>query len=232
MLAAAALLALSGALAVPAQAQTTCTTNTGDLWCGVVTVASVTGFVPGDGFSGSEGNLSETGFTYGTNSYTITRVFIAEGGVYDGELFFSLTSALTAADQAKLVLHVDGSSAEFAFSDAVDNVVSGTYIWLDAGLSWSVGDNVTLRLRGHPGDQQRPGVLPDDGDARGGGEQRGGHERRRGHSRSHGRGQRRHADLLHGGDGRGLVRLRRLDPADHDDRAWITTSRRRRTATR
>ena len=125
----------------------TCTTNTGDLWCGVVTVASVTGFVPGDGFSGSEGNLSETGFTYGTNSYTITRVFIAEGGVYDGELFFSLTSALTAADQAKLVLHVDGSSAEFAFSDAVDNVVSDTYIWLDAGLSWSVGDNVTLRLR-------------------------------------------------------------------------------------
>ena len=125
----------------------TCTTNTGDLWCGVVTVASVTGFVPGDGFSGSEGNLSETGFTYGTNSYTITRVFIAEGGVYDGELFFSLTSALTAADQAKLVLHVDGSSAEFAFSDAVDNVVSDAYIWLDAGLSWSVGDNVTLRLR-------------------------------------------------------------------------------------
>ena len=83
-LAAAVLLVLSGALAVPAQAQTTCTTNTGDLWCGVVTVASVTGFVPGDGFSGSEGNLSETGFTYGTNSYTITRVFIAEGGSTTG----------------------------------------------------------------------------------------------------------------------------------------------------
>ena len=148
-LAAAALLALSGALAVPAQAQT-CTLNTGDLWCGVVTVASVTGIVvTGDGFSGSEGNLSETGFTYGTNSYTIAGVFIAKAE-YDGELFFRLTSALTAADQAKLVLHVDGSSAEFAFSDAVDNIIVGTYVWLDAGLDWSSATSVTLRLRGPP----------------------------------------------------------------------------------
>ena len=37
-LAAAALLALSGALPLPAQAQTTCTLNTGDIWCAVVAV--------------------------------------------------------------------------------------------------------------------------------------------------------------------------------------------------
>ena len=41
-LAAAALLALSGGLALPATAEAqTCTLNTGDLWCGVVTVGAL-----------------------------------------------------------------------------------------------------------------------------------------------------------------------------------------------
>ena len=42
----AALLALSGALSLPAQAQGTCTLNTGDLWCGVVTVGAILARLP------------------------------------------------------------------------------------------------------------------------------------------------------------------------------------------
>ena len=76
-LAAAACLALSGSLALPATAEaqtTTCTLNTGDLWCGVVTVEKdsfVYGFL-----DATTGALSDTGFSVGTNSYTIKKGII------------------------------------------------------------------------------------------------------------------------------------------------------------
>ena len=141
MLAAAALLALSGALALPAHGpgaddHLVSTSGRGG------EVASVTGFDPG-GFSGSEGNRSETGIPTGTNSYTITECSLQRG--YDGDR----TSALTAADQAT------GSAcrrqrAECA--NAVDNVVSGTYIWLVHGGRQRHAA-AARRL------QQRPGIL-------------------------------------------------------------------------
>ena len=152
-LAAAALLALSGALAVPAQAQT-CTLNTGDLWCGVVTVAlhSVGGFDVAYGFvdasattnTSDTGALSDETFSVGSNNYTIDTVttgLVANAGA----LTFSLTSALTAAEKEKLVLHV--GSHTFAFSDSGDPGTVYDYEWSMSGLDWSSETSVTLRLR-------------------------------------------------------------------------------------
>ena len=126
----------------------TCTLNTGDIWCGVVTPALFSaggidiayGFIDAD----SIGTLPNPGFSVvtdgATNSYTIDSVVVGVGS--NGGLSFRLTSALTAADAAKLVLHVDGSSDQFAFS------VSGNlYVWPGTDLDWSSGDPVTLRLR-------------------------------------------------------------------------------------
>ena len=129
----------------------TCTLNTGDLWCGVVTVGlySLNGVELGDGFvdaATDTGALSDKTFSVGTNNYTIDLVFIGRG-TNAGVLFLSLTSALTAADRAKLVLHVDGSSGTFAVSDATAPSASFTYEWTGTGLDWSSETSVTLRLR-------------------------------------------------------------------------------------
>ena len=126
----------------------TCTLNTGDIWCGVVTPALFSsggidiayGFIDAD----SIGTLPNPGFSVVTdgvtNSYTIDSVVVGVGS--NGGFSFRLTSALTAAEQAKLVLHVDDSSDPFPFS------VSGNpYVWSVTDLDWSSGDPVTLRLR-------------------------------------------------------------------------------------
>ena len=129
----------------------TCTLNAGDIWCGVVTVGTITssGTITGYGFTSSVGNLSDTGFSVGTNNYTISATsVVAPGASGAGTLGVNLTSALTAADKAKLVLHIDGNSDTFAFSDAF--VSGSTYSWVDAGLDWSSTPNVTLRLRDSP----------------------------------------------------------------------------------
>ena len=128
----------------------TCTLNTGDIWCGVVTPAShlVDGVAFAHGFvddTPDTGALSDKEFSVVTdgvtNSYTIVAVAIGVGNA-TGSLSFSLTSGLTAADAAKLVLHVDGSSDQFAFS-----VSRNPYVWPGTDLDWSSGDPVTLRLR-------------------------------------------------------------------------------------
>ena len=135
---------------------TSCTLNPGDLWCGAVTVERFpeTGTIIGHGFVDVTsvevvGALSDPGFSVVTNgvttSYTIDGVFTGVGSSA-GVLFFSLTSALTAADQAKLVLHVDGRSDSLAFSGVTPNAFH-TYEWNGTGLDWSSEDYVTLRLR-------------------------------------------------------------------------------------
>ena len=123
----------------------TCTLNPGDLWCGVVTVERfVLGVLALDGFGEGEGGLSDTEFTYGTNSYTID---IAANEGTNRILLFSLTSALTAGDRAALELHVDGNSASFAFSAATYNSSAHNYTWTGTGLDWFGTSTVTLRLR-------------------------------------------------------------------------------------
>ena len=127
----------------------TCTLNTGDLWCGVVTVGAVEvfGTTVSYGFADLAtdiGALSNTGFSVGTNSYAIDSVTIGIDS-NAGLLYFGLTSALTDADQAKLVLHVGSDS--FAFSAATGPDSNQAYRWSSTGLDWSSTSSVTLRLR-------------------------------------------------------------------------------------
>ena len=126
----------------------TCTLNTGDIWCGVVTVGDiiVSGVTAGHGFSAIVGELSDKTFDVGTNSYTIDGVIVGSADVgAAGDLTFSLTSALTATDKEKLVLHVGSSS--FAFSDAGAPTSTFGYAWPPSSLNWSSETSVTLRLR-------------------------------------------------------------------------------------
>ena len=129
---------------------TICTLNTGDIWCGVVTVGAITWSIGGSstiggyGFDSGGGDLSDKEFSYGTNSYTIDNVRLTGNGT---SLSFSLTADLTDDARANLVLHV--GSASFAFSDAI-YLGDHTYEFLDTGLDWSSEDYVTLRLRETP----------------------------------------------------------------------------------
>ncbi len=130
-----------------------CTLNTGDVWCGVVTVGEYKsgGITFAYGFvdaTTDTGALSDTTFDVSPNSYTIDRASVGVSGLA-GQLIFSLTSALTEPDRAKLVLHVDGSSGSFAF-DGVTPTASFGYRWAMSGLDWSSETSVTLRLRDTP----------------------------------------------------------------------------------
>ena len=133
----------------------TCTLNTDDLWCGVVTVGAIQigSVIVAYGFSDAVGTsaLSDTGFSVGTNNYTIDRIDVSTAalGGDGGYLTFSLTSALTATDKEQLVLHV--GSASFAFSDRTASSAYN-YSWAHTGLDWSSEDYVTLRLREAPAD--------------------------------------------------------------------------------
>ena len=130
-----------------AAAASTCTLNTGDLWCGAVTVSRFAlGVLQVDGFGSGGGDLSDKDFMYGTNSYTIDLVATQHN---EEILFFSLNSALTSGDRAGLAVHVDGSSDTFAFGAATYVVAGGShqYTWTGTGLSWSGSPTTTVRLR-------------------------------------------------------------------------------------
>ena len=169
----AALLAALGALALPAtaEAQTNCTLNTGDVWCGVVTVAAATdsgGTTTEHGFDSesSLGSLTDNSgnqtFTYGTDptiTYEVTRAAVGVG-LFAGDLEFGLRGhnpstmvlleALATNHLAKLVLHVDGNTTPLAFSGAASHNARTGYRWRNTGLDWSSATTVTVRLRELP----------------------------------------------------------------------------------
>ena len=138
------------------RASPSCTLNTGDLWCGVVTVGHGTGF---DGYiqASSLGALSDRTFSVGTNNYTIDRIFVQTAGATPGAIGFVLSSGLTSADRAALVLHL--GSTEYEFSDATESG-GKSYIWSNAGLDWSSESFVTLRLRDTPVTNNAPVFSP------------------------------------------------------------------------
>ena len=162
-LAAAALLALSGALALPATAQAqTCTLNTGDVWCGVVTVGdeasgviTTYGFNSASSLGGLTDNSGDRIFTIGTDNHHVLRVSVDTTGI----LAFRVQrqdvnggtqyDALQSDVRAKLALHVDGSSNPFAFKVATHTTSVG-YTWRNSGLDWSSASAVTVRLRELP----------------------------------------------------------------------------------
>ena len=144
---------------------TNCTLNTGDVWCGEVTVGAETntgGATTGHGFSSITGdsfgtltdNSGDQTFTYGTQTYLVNRV-VAGAGTFAGELNFRVRRAVPEGflldddHVAKLALHVAGSSNPFAFKVATSSTSVG-YIWRNSGLDWSSATPVTVRLRELP----------------------------------------------------------------------------------
>ena len=143
-LAAAALLALSGALALPAQAQTTCTVTPGDLWCGVLTIGTTT--YPGvtaygyDGI-GNVGSLSPNSFTREGTLITVEKVTYNVPSAAETDLEVGTSPALPSG--YNFVLQVGSQS--FAFAGGV----SPYFFTNPSGVDWSMsdGETVTLRLR-------------------------------------------------------------------------------------
>ncbi len=136
-----------------------CTLNTGDIWCGVVTVGELKssadvlvghGFADGAGLSagGLAGNPDETMFSVGDNDYTIQGAYIQvpTGANPTGTLFVLLSADLTDDDKAGLLLTVDGTTTPFAFSGATQGS-TGLYSWGLSGLDWSSTTTVTVRVR-------------------------------------------------------------------------------------
>ena len=142
-----------------------CTLNTGDIWCGVVTVAEIKtspadalvghGFADGASLSAGSlaGNPDDTMFSVGDNDYTIRAAYIQvpTGSTVTGALFVLLSADLTDDDKAGLVLTVDDTTITFAFSGATKGT-TGLYSWGLSGLTWSAGDTVTVRLSPPPPD--------------------------------------------------------------------------------
>ena len=135
---------------------TSCTLNSGDIWCGVVTMgekAQLNGKTLGHGFhqtwrTDGVGALPDRRFVYGANSYRIDEVTVGVGGgdIPAGFLFFSLNRAFPAADEVRLALYVGSDRFLLSKAHGPDHNTP-TYHWRGTGLDWSSTYSVTLRLR-------------------------------------------------------------------------------------
>ena len=134
-----------------------CTLNTGDIWCGVVTVGMFTldgtsylGYLDGTGGGGmlSDNDFDFTDTELDSKSHTITGVLLDSGTL-------SLVFEDSQDEDDKPVLDtwdLQVGTDTFALDDDdVTQLPTGGYQWTGTGLSWSVGDTVTLRLRGETG---------------------------------------------------------------------------------
>ena len=135
--AAAVLLAAFAALvALPLQAQAQT-----EVWSGTLTVRNNSGTLGcSNGFANNfcSVHLSDDDFTHASTDYAITLVFLRTSG----RLEFTFDTDLATATQG-LTLNVDGTA--FAFEDA-DTKSSNYRAWNSSGVSWSVGDSVSLTL--------------------------------------------------------------------------------------
>ena len=140
---------------------TACPTPTfGDrerIWIGNVTVANL----PNTGYGFFEtlgGDLDVKTFSVGRDTYTIDGIFVATGGVLDGDLIFSLTgdrgdSALPSSVESGLRLHLCDSPYELleGAPEGANNPVgvnlgrANNYRW-DLALDWSAETTRTLYL--------------------------------------------------------------------------------------
>ena len=124
----------------------TCTLNTGDRWCGVVTVgmhsAGHVGFLDNDG--ALTDNTGDQTIAIASGNYTVSSVVVLASPA--GALAMELDRLFPAGDAATLEFHIGGST--FKVSEATDGGGgTNSYYWLNSGLSWSVGDMVDVRLR-------------------------------------------------------------------------------------
>ena len=142
-----ALLTLSGALALPAQAQTTCTLNAGDLWCGDLTIGTASagpgatshGYVP----LSNAGLLSPNSFTHEGTPITFELVAHHVYAVSDPILEIVTSPALPRGYNFAL----QAGSQPFSFVGGETG-----YDFDPPGVDWSNsdGETVTLRLRETP----------------------------------------------------------------------------------
>ena len=143
-LAAAALLTLSGALALPAQAQTTCTVTPGDLWCGVLTIGTANlGGTTAHGYVGgaaNTGSLSPNSFTREGTPFTVDKVTHNVPTVGISDLEFVTSPALPSG--YNFVLQAGSQLYSFAGGETFNH-------FDPPGVDWSMsdGETVTLRLR-------------------------------------------------------------------------------------
>ena len=148
-LAAAALLALVGALALPATAQAqTCSVYPDDIWCGLMTVAEFTPNATSGTLRGFYteigGNLRPdefTDFTAGTSYSVIALYYVSEAiaGSYPVG-----TLVLDADPKIPKGLTFQLGGAEFSTTSAT--IIGSRLTWSSSGLNWSVGDVVTAKL--------------------------------------------------------------------------------------
>ena len=144
-------------LSVREMTPATYTLNTGDVWCGVVTVGMFTlsmteylGYLDGTGGGGmlSDNDFDFTDTELDSKSHTITGILLASGTL-------SLVFEDSQDEDDKPVLNtwdLQVGTDTFALDDDdVTQLPTGGYQWTGTGLSWSVGDTVTLRLRGETG---------------------------------------------------------------------------------
>ena len=131
-----------------------CTLDTGDLWCGVVTVGTSSdgvGFVAADPDTDPDvgaltDNNGDQTITIGSDSYTISSLLVRNSPV--GALSIDLDKSFPTDDVATLEFYIGTSTKTFKVSEATAYATDFGYFWTDSGLSWSDGGpDVTLRLR-------------------------------------------------------------------------------------
>ena len=139
----------------------TCTLNTGDLWCGILTIQTTT--LPGNtsyGYIGAAnaGSLSPNTFTHEGTTITVDTVVHKVSSIDNPSLQFALSPALPSGQY--FALEADSESFSFAGGET-------SYETYDIGdLDWSMSDGqtVTLRLRETlSGDATLSGLVVNDG---------------------------------------------------------------------
>ena len=138
------LLAAAGASAQTSDITTTTANADGSdrLWTATMTVGTQSGaIVDFFGFSrGGYGSLSSSTFTIGSTNYQVYNLYYGTGA--DSKLVFADLANGFPAEQSRWALHLD--SAVFDGSD--DDSLGATVEWPNPGLSWTVGQQVAVKL--------------------------------------------------------------------------------------
>ncbi len=136
-----------------------CTLETGDIWCGVVTVGDIEynnalfarGYINVTGLSGG-GFEGETDIPVGSKTYTFTGIYVPVTGSFEDQLIFRMDADFTRSEKETLELHidVDGTGSTWPMSEFADSTSEGQMIRAGEDFDWSSATTVTARLRPVP----------------------------------------------------------------------------------
>ena len=123
-----------------------CTVNPGDLWCAGMTVEQFP--LPGGGIGkgvwvGQAGELTNDTFPYGGELYRVQAVYYVSAASSASLPAGALALTIEPVVPDGLTLLFGGE--EFSESNAMRR--RGEIFWERSGVNWSLGDEVTLRLR-------------------------------------------------------------------------------------